>query len=274
MSTHYESLPLAQDYQTAFAVPPPATPGLRDVWPRKVGFFIRAGAKAVAAVGADEMPAQALVQADSQSPVAVPAEASADAGTGSTSATPAAPAASAAAPRRELVHAQWGLVPHWVKSASDGQLRATKLVNARAELASTARAFRDAWLQGQRCIVPMQAFFEDDLRNGKALPTRISRVDGQPMGVAGLWALWTGPDGDTLTSYTLLTVNADSHALLRRYKPHGSEARMPVILNEGAYDAWLNARVEKAQQFMRHYPSNWLTANPVERKADKVPKRL
>jgi putative SOS response-associated peptidase YedK len=240
MSTHYESLPQAQDYQDAFAVPPPEAPGVRVMWARQPGVCNRAGSRAPVAAVAGEPPEQTT----------------------------------AAAPTRELAQAQWGLVPHWVKSASDGQLRATKLVNARAELASTARAFRDAWLQGQRCIVPMMAFFEDDLRNGKALPTRISRVDGKPMGVAGLWALWTGPDGDTLTSYTLLTVNADSHALLRRYKPHGSEARMPVILNEGAYDAWLNAPVEKAQQFMRHYPSNWLTANPVERKANKVPKRL
>ena len=271
MSTHYESLPLAQDYQTAYGVPPPDAPGLHDMWPRKMGFCIRSGATPVAGAVAGERPVQAPVDLPAAQQD-VPAQASTRSPTDA--AAPAAPAATAATPTRVLVQAQWGLVPHGVKSASDGQLRATKLVSARAELASTARAFRDAWLQGQRCIVPMQAFFEDDLRNGKALPTRISRVDGQPMGVAGLWAVWTGPDGDTLTSYTLLTVNADSHALLRRYKPHGSEARMPAILNEGAYDAWLNARVEKAHEFMRHYPSNWLTANPVERKADKVPKRL
>ena len=111
-------------------------------------------------------------------------------------------------------------------------------------------------------------------RNGKALPTRISRIDGKPMGVAGVWAQWTGPDGEVLLSYALLTVNANSHALLHRYQQPGAEKRMPAILNEGAYDAWLNARVEKAREFMRQYPSNWLTANPVERKADKRPPGL
>jgi len=126
----------------------------------------------------------------------------------------------------------------------------------------------------ERCIVPMAAFFEDDYRNGKALPTRISRIDGKPMGVAGVWAQWTGPDGEVLLSYALLTVNANSHALLHRYQQPGAEKRMPAILNEGAYDAWLNARVEKAREFMRQYPSNWLTANPVERKADKRPPGL
>ena len=42
---------------------------------------------------------------------------------------------------------------------------------------------------------------------------------------------------------------------------------MPVILGEGAYDAWLNvAHPEKAREFMRAYAANWLTANPVEKK--------
>lgn len=175
---------------------------------------------------------------------------------------------------RELIPAQWGLVPHWVKSASDGKLRAPKLVNARSETASTTQNFRDAWLQNQRCIVPMQAFYVDDWRTGKAVPTRISRIDGKPMGVAGLWASWTGPDGVPFLSYTVLTLNANNHALMRRYGPEGNDKHMPVILNEGAVDAWLTVRIEKAKEFMRQYPANWLAANPVETKADKVPQGL
>lgn len=168
-------------------------------------------------------------------------------------------------PARELVAGQFGLVPRWVKSASDAKLRSTKLVNARSETVTTSNNFREAWLGGQRCIVPMMAFLEDDWRSGKAVPTRIARVDGQPMGVAGLWESWTGTEGDVIISYTLLTVNANSHALMHRYQPPGIEKRMVVVLNEGAYDAWLSARPEKAREFMRAYPANWLTANPVEK---------
>lgn len=190
-------------------------------------------------------------------------------------AVPAAADASEDTPiTRELIPAQWGLVPHWVKSASDGKLRATKLVNAVAETAANSKNFRDAWLQNQRCIVPMQAFWVDDWRSGKAVPTRISRIDGKPMAVAGLWASWSGPEGEPLLSYTLLTVNSNSHALMRRYKPAGNDGFMPVILNEGAVDAWLTARIEKAKEFMRQYPANWLAANPLETKADKIPKGL
>lgn len=240
MSTHYETLHPADRYSEAFAVEPPAAPGERHLWPRKPGCFIVHAATAATL---------------SQPP----------------GATPEAPAD--AAPTRVLVPAQWGLVPHWVKSASDAKLRAPKLAHAKSDTASTGTAFRDAWLNGQRCIVPMAAFFEDDLRSGKkAVPTRIARVDGKPMGVAGLWARWQGADGEVIISYCLLTVNANNHALLHRYGQPGSEKSMPAILNEGAYDAWLTARPDKAKEFMRQYAAQWLLANPVEKKADKVPK--
>jgi len=233
MSNHYESVQIAALYPDAFGVAAPAAPVGREVWPRQPGVFIR----------------QAVPQA----------AAAADAGP-----PPPEPAAHAL-PSRELVAGQFGLVPRWVKSASDAKLRSTKLVNVRSETVTTSNNLRDAWLGGQRCIVPMMAFLEDDWRSGKAVPTRIARVDGQPMGVAGLWESWTGTGGEVIVSYTLLTVNANSHALMHRYQQPGNEKRMLVILNEGAFDAWLSARPEKAREFMRAYPANWLTANPLEK---------
>ncbi len=165
----------------------------------------------------------------------------------------------------ELAQGQFGLVPTWVKSASDAKLRSTKLAVTRYETMSTATATRDVWLKGQRCIIPMQAFLEDDWRSGKAVPTRIARVDGQPMGVAGLWERWTQGDQE-IVSFTLLTVNANSHALMNRYGQNGNEKRMPAILNEGAYGAWLSAPLDKAREFMRTYPAHLLLANPVQKK--------
>lgn len=272
MSTHYETLQQADTYREAFAVEPPVALGERHLWPRKPGFFIVHEATAAAIANPSAQPA--LPSQPPETPPApqtalsaAPASTDAVAGTEAASDAPARPAQ-----QRVLVPAQWGLVPHWVKSASDAKLRAPKLVNAKSDTASTGTPFRDAWLNGQRCIVPMTAFYEDDLRSGKAVPTRVARVDGKPMGVAGLWARWQGADGEVIISYCLLTVNANNHALLHRYGQPGSEKSMPAILNEGAYDAWLTARPEKAKEFMRQYAAQWLLANPVEKKADKVPK--
>jgi putative SOS response-associated peptidase YedK len=222
MTAHFESVQNAAMYPDAFDVAASEIAFERDLWPRKLGVFVR---NAPAAEGAEPD----------------------------------------AKPVRELAVGQFGFVPQWVKSASDAKLRSTKMVNARSETVTTSNNFRDAWLAGQRCIVPMTAFFEDDWRSGKAVPTRITRVDGKPMGVAGIWERWA-KDGTEIISFTLLTVNANSHALLHRYQQNGNEKRMPVILGEGAYDAWLNTKAEKAREFMRAYSANLLTANPVEKK--------
>ena len=228
MTTQYESLHPAALYAAAFGVDAPAEPVGPKIWPRQPGLFIRRTA----------------------SPAVDTAE--------NTPETPAAPG-------RELVRGQFGLVPRWVKSASDAKLRSTKLVNARHEIATTSNNFREAWLGAQRCIVPLMAFIVDDYRKGGAVPTRISRVDGQPMGVAGLWEHWH-KDGETIVSFCLLTVNANSHALMHRYEQPGSEKRMPVILGDGAYNAWLNASTpDKARDFMRAFAADWLTANPVQK---------
>lgn len=243
MSSQYQSVLSPSLYPDAFQVAAPVPLPQRNVWPRQQGVFIRRGAPLAAGPAGEPM--------DRSAP------------------EPAGDAAAEPAPApgkglRELVAGQFGFVPHWVKSASDARLRATKLVNARSETVSTATPFRDAWLKGQRCIVPMMAFLEDDWRSGKAVPTRIARIDGKPMGAAGLWEVWS-KDGEQIVSFTLLTVSANSHALLHRYQQDGNEKRMPAILGEGAHDAWLDARPEKAREFMRAYPATSLTANPVEK---------
>ena len=229
MPSHFQSLTQDSLYGDAFRVAAPDPLPGRDIVPRRPAAFIRKTA------GAD-----------------------ADPGT-----------AENATSGRELLIGQFGLVPAWVKSASVAKLRSVKLLNARSETLTTSTPYRDAWLASQRCIVPMMAFFEDDLRSGKPVPTRIARVDGKPMGVAGLWERWTGAEGEAIISFALLTVNANSHALMRRYQHEGTEKRMPVILNEGSYDAWLNTTPEKARDFMRAYPAQSLLANPVEGKKNK-----
>ena len=83
--------------------------------------------------------------------------------------------------------------------------------------------------------------------------------------MTGVWARWVGEDGEVIVSYALITINANAHALMNRYGHPGSDKSMPAILNEGAYDAWLQAKVAKAREFLRPYPAQKLTANPVEK---------
>ena len=120
-------------------------------------------------------------------------------------------------------------------------------------------SFRDAWKNAQHCVIPVDAVFEPDWRSGKAIPTRISRVDGEPMGIAGLWSSWKSPKG-VVHSFTMLTINADSHDLMCQFHKPVDEKRMVVILPPDSYDHWLNATPQQSMEFMRQYPTERLLA--------------
>lgn len=167
-----------------------------------------------------------------------------------------------AVPEREAVNGRWGLVPWATKPDKADQQMKLSTVNARSEGVQESFTFRGAWQRAQHCIVPVEAFFEPDWRSGKAIPTRFTRSDGAPMGIAGLWDRWQQSDGQWLLSYTMMTIDAATHPLLRGYHRPNDKKRMIVILPEDAYATWLDAPPERSMDFMRQYPADRLVATP------------
>ncbi len=161
-------------------------------------------------------------------------------------------------PDRELQVGSFGLIPRWAKDTTI----ARHTYNARTETVHEKPSYRDAWRQRRHCIIPAEAFYEPDWRSGKAVPTRIRRADGKPLGIAGLWSSWRQPSGETLHSYTMLTINADSHPLMRQFHKTDDEKRMVVILNEADYDAWLTAGEVERQNFLAPFPAELLASEP------------
>ncbi len=163
---------------------------------------------------------------------------------------PHADAGDEAVPLREAVGGMFGLVPHW---ATDTKI-ARQTYNARSETVAEKPSFRDAWKRAQHCIIPASAIYEPDWRSGKAISTRIERADGEPMGIAGLWASWKSPKGELLHSYTMLTINADGHALMQQFHKPTDEKRMVVVLAPDRYQDWLEAKAEHSHAFMQPAP--------------------
>ena len=157
-----------------------------------------------------------------------------------------------AVPTREALPGIFGLIPSWAK---DDKF-ARRTFNARSETAATLPSFRDAWRKGQKCIIPADVIYEPDWRTGKAQATRIQRSDGEPMGLAGLWSLWKAPNGAWIASFTMLTINADDHALMRNFHKPADEKRMVVILPEASYSDWLTAPPSQNMNFLRQYPAD------------------
>lgn len=151
----------------------------------------------------------------------------------------------------------FGLLPAWVKD----QKLSRRAYNARSETVADKPMFRSAWKQARHCVIPAEAIYEPDWRSGKAVPTRIQRADGGLLLIAGLWEHWRTPEGEVIHSYTMLTVNADDHALMNQYHRVEDEKRMVVILPSGSVQDWLHASAQDSPAFMRQYPAERLCAS-------------
>lgn len=156
----------------------------------------------------------------------------------------------------EVLIGQFGLLPHWAKDDKFGR----RTFNARSETAPTLPSFRDAWRNQQHCVIPAQAIYEPDWRSGKAVATRIAKTDESPMGIAGLWSWWKSPKGEPVHSFTMLTINADKHELMRNFHKPTDEKRMVVILPVDSYGAWLDAKPADSMDFMRPYSGQLLAS--------------
>ena len=156
---------------------------------------------------------------------------------------------------RELLVGSFGLIPHWAKDATI----ARNTYNARSETVHEKPSYRDALRQARHCIIPAEAIYEPDWRSGRAVPTRITRVDGMPMGIAGIWSSWRNPSGDVIFSYSMLTINAEQPFMRQFHKPD-DEKRSVVILHERDYDNWLNAATSDSREFLNLYPAENLVA--------------
>lgn len=163
---------------------------------------------------------------------------------------------------RRLDILRWGLIPRWAKDAKI----AYRTINARAETVATQPVFREAFRK-RRCIVPASGFFEwqESMKGGKEVkqPLYIRRPDGRPIGLAGLWERWEGPDGTVIESFTIITTDAND--LVRPF-----HNRMPVILRPEDYDAWLNpeSKPDELQSLLKPCPPDWLVASPVSKQVN------
>lgn len=164
------------------------------------------------------------------------------------------------------VLATFGLLPHWAKPEL---VRST--YNARSETAATKPSFRNAWKHGQFCIIPATEIFEFHYESDDAKPTRwaIRHRDGDPLGIAGLWE--SRERGGRLEhSFSMLTVNADGHAIFSNMHKPKDEKRMVVILDPSDYDAWLATPADQALGWMRQFPAELLAAAPAPRDNQKM----
>lgn len=155
--------------------------------------------------------------------------------------------------------ARWGLIPHWVDDPAT--FRAT-LVNARAETAHAKPSFRDA-LRHDRCLVPVDGFYEWREAEGGKRPWWIRRRDRAPLLLAGLHAVHAG--ATPADSFTILT----THPGPLMAQLHD---RQPVVLPPPWAAAWMEPgrrRAEDVAEFLAPAANDALEAIPVSRAVNR-----
>lgn len=133
-----------------------------------------------------------------------------------------------AAGQRRFALVRWGLVPSWVKDPREFAL----IVNARGESVTDKPAFRAA-MRRRRCLFPADGFYEWKREGTGKRPYYVRPRSGRPMAFAGLWEIWTGPEGEEMESAAIVTTSANRTLA-------AIHERMPVIVPEEAFDLWLD----------------------------------
>lgn len=142
--------------------------------------------------------------------------------------------------------ARFGLIPAWAKDEKIGR----HTYNARSETVASKPSFRSAWAKGQFALVLVDAFFEPNYETGKAVRWRIETADRLPFAIAALWDRWVNAKGEPVVSFTMLTINADAHPIMRQFHKPADEKRTPVVIPKAKYETWLSSGGSESMTFL------------------------
>ncbi|NOU24100.1 MAG: SOS response-associated peptidase [Methylotenera sp.] len=164
-------------------------------------------------------------------------------------------------PRCEL--AQFGLVPHW---ATDKKKFGLKTYNARSETVHEKPSYRSAWKERRFGLVLAESFYEPNWESGKAVRWRIKRADSEPTVIASIWERFIDKEtGEIIFSFSMLTINANGHEVMKHFHKPEDEKRSVVVLNDSQYLPWLNANHDDARSMLNLAPSDFLMSEEAPR---------
>ncbi len=160
---------------------------------------------------------------------------------------------------RHFLLVRWGFLPGFVKDPKDFPL----IINARAETLAEKPSFRAAFKR-RRCLVIADGFYEwrreaPAGRKGPRQAYLIRRVDGAPMGFAGVMETWSDPNGGEIDTACIITTFANGLMA-------AVHDRMPAIIQPETFSAWLDTDavdVAEATAMLRPAPDEALELVPI-----------
>ena len=156
---------------------------------------------------------------------------------------------------------RWSFVPKWSKHLRPKY----SMHNVRASSVDTKPAFRPAWRNGQRCLIPAIGYYiwkmkvaesmfkklvpakemaEKLRRNSVEIPYFVrSAYEHEPMVFAGIWERWRDAAGETALTCAMLTRSSETPL---------SEVsrRQPVIIPAAMAERWLFGSIEDVSRLI------------------------
>ncbi len=150
----------------------------------------------------------------------------------------------------------WGFVTQGAKDMN-GVFR-YKTFNAKSETIFDKVMWQKS-IRHQRCIVPVNGFYEWHVTNGVKQPYFIRTKDQSLFALGGVHSSWTDPDGKSHSTFSIVTM--DSHSATLHAK-----VRRPVILTPGDEKLWLDPNIDDMNDIygcMKSYTDDVLTITKV-----------
>lgn len=150
---------------------------------------------------------------------------------------PSQPVPVVVAGSRVLDAYRWGLVLEWMLKMK----KSLRMINARIENIREKPTYKYAFTK-QRCLIPASGFYEWKTADEGKIPHYITLKNRKLFAFAGLFSI-VEDKGKEIKSCSIITAPANSFMS----KIHN---RMPQILDEKYYDAWLNPELQDKDKIL------------------------
>jgi putative SOS response-associated peptidase YedK len=150
---------------------------------------------------------------------------------------------------------RFGLVPHW--ASPEKPVRNT--FNARSETVAEKPSFKHAWQRGQRCVVAAEVIYEPCWVEGRNHTVALTQSIGEPFLMAAIYETPSPKISHAPYSFSLLTVNADTHAVMKHLHRPTDEKRMVALLTQDEIEPWLLGTEKEVRALLRMYPAECIT---------------
>ena len=144
---------------------------------------------------------------------------------------------------KQIVDAEWGLIPSWSAHNPEGFRKKSNTLNARSESIFEKASYKES-AESKRCLILADGFFEPHHENGQAIPYFCYQPSKEfPEGDLFLFAgLYNELDDNNLTT-TILTTEANPFFM----EVHNKGKRMPLILDSNYFEDWLDEGMSNQQ---------------------------